>query len=238
MKKFTAFVLAFIMCMNLAIPVSAASIQEETSSHRIQDMFEEAVANQSRTRSNPSRNCTAELTSDDGDAYAVEVFEYVSKERSAQQTQSKTYVFSTQPQYVTPRIFDAHQTNDGWDDSISVYGYVTITYDAVTQSNGTVYYLLSKVEGGWERDDQTVSMSNRYVAYTCQNVFVQDQITHKYPSSNTFSYNTGYTKSIADDSSTAVLGAQSAIDLAHGSSSKWTFRVVTNLMENDVGDFI
>ena len=81
-------------------------------------------------------------------------------------------------------------------------------------------------------------MSNRFVAYTCQYVFALNQVDWEHPTANTFSFNTGYSTYVPDDNTTAVLGAQSSVDLSHGSSSRWTLTVQANVFANDIGSLI
>lgn len=58
-------------------------------------------------------------------------------------------------------------SNDEWDDSISVHGFITINYSTTTLSNGQKEYLLTSVSGRWTKSDNHVTMSGKRVAYTC-----------------------------------------------------------------------
>lgn len=229
------------MCLSFSLPANATTINTTASSLSIKDMFEEASrAPQTRSASSSPISCTTELTAEDGSTYTVELFEYTPAATSNATEHTKTYVYSTEAEYVTPRANGNTQTNTGWDDSISVYGYITVTYNSKphTVNSNITDYLLTKVSGGWERKDSSVSMSNRYVAYTCQYVFALNQVTHQYPTTNTFSYNTGYSTYVPDDGLSSVLGGQCSVDLAHGSSSRWKLTTQANVFENNIGDLI
>ncbi len=229
------------MCLSLSLSASAATTNMSSSEISIKDMFEEAsTAYQTRNFTSSSTTCSTEITAEDGSAYTVALFEYTPATVSDGTSHTKTYVYSTQPEYVTPKANGNTQSNAGWDDSISVYGYITVTYNSrpFSSSSDITEYLLTKVSGGWEQSDSSVSMSNRFVAYTCQYMFAPSQVTWKYPTSNTFSYNTGYSTYVPDDSASAVLGAQCSVDLSHGSSSRWTLTTQANVFANDIGDLI
>ena len=81
-------------------------------------------------------------------------------------------------------------------------------------------------------------MSNRVVAYTCQYIFALSQVTWKFPTSNTFSYNTGYSTYVPNDGATAELGAQCSVDLTRGPYSQWTLTTQANVFVNNIGDLI
>ncbi|WP_302820255.1 hypothetical protein, partial [Hungatella hathewayi] len=65
----------------------------------------------------------------------------------------------------------------------------------------------------------------------------QNQITAKFPSSNTFSYSTGYTTYVSDIA-TGVLGANSHIDLNHAGSGTWSLDVTCNYFDNNILDYL
>jgi uncharacterized cupin superfamily protein len=241
MKKVIAFILSVSVCLSLSFSASAVDADTDSSEISIKDMFEEAVsAYQIQNISESPAICSTEITAEDGSTYSVALFEYTPASTSNETSQTKTYVYSTQAAYVTPRSNGNTQTNTGWDDSISVYGYITVTYNSRPYGSkaNVTEYLLTKVSGGWQRSDSSVSMSNRFVAYTCQYMFQRDQVTWKYPTTNTFSYKTGYSTYVPDDGTTAVLGAQCSVDLSHGTSSRWTLTTQANVFVNDIGDLI
>lgn len=241
MKKIVSLILPLVMCLSISLPANAIDDNVMAPTRSIKEMFEEASStHQARRGSSSPVNCTAELTAEDGSTYTISLFEYTPAATSKETTHTKTYVYSTQPEYVTPRAYGDTQTNTGWDNSISVYGYITITYNSrpYSSNSNVTEYLLTNVSGGWEKSDSYVSMSNRFVAYTCQYVFAQNQVAWKYPTTNTFSYSTGYGTYVPDDNTTAVLGAQCSVDLSHGSSSKWTLTTQANVFANDIGSLI
>lgn len=237
MKRILSIILACVL--GFSVNVSAYAEESNESSLSIRDMFEAAVSSaQARGMSSPLSVDTV-LTNENGDVYSVNMYEYIPDSTSNDDSYTKTFVYSTQAEYVTPRATNT-QTNAGWDNSISVYGYITITYHEreYFTNNGVSEYLLTKVEGGWEKSDPRVTMSNRYVSYTCQYLFDASQVNWEYPTTNTFSYDTGYDTYIIEDGNSAVLGAVSIVDLAHGSSSEWELMTRAYLIENDYGDII
>lgn len=241
-KRIISLMLALVLCCTMALPAFASVTPKADVS--IEEMFNEAVLTASTKlsgRGADNASCYVTLTSDDGSAFDVAVYEYTPATTRSTDTGeiSKTFVYSVQSEYVTPRAYGSTLSGTGWDDSYSVYGYITIVYNSQPYNSTGIYeYLLTSVYGGWDRSDSTVSLSNRYVAYTCQSVFHQDQVTQQEPTSNTFNYSTGYDDYVADDSSTAVLGATSSVTLKHGSASSWTLSTSANLFVNDIADFI
>ena len=201
-----------------------------------------SFANENSTLSSdvPHETCIITLTSPNGIKYNVMAVEEPPMQlRSSNGDIAKTYSYSLDSknmQRVTPSTRGG-QSNDEWDDSISVHGYITITYASTTLSNGLKGYKLTKVNGKWEKSDNAVTMSNRRVSYTCQDVNHQNQITAKFPSSNTFSYSTGYTTYVSDIA-TGVLGANSHIDLNHAGSGTWSLDVTCNYFDNNILDYL
>lgn len=231
-KKFVAMVTCLAMCLlSIGMPASAKS-------QSIKEMFESA-AHSPQTRAFSPVRASVEIIGEDGNEYSVDVFEYTPSTISNNLRQIRTFVFSTEPEYVTSRAGNT-QSNTAWDDSISVYGYITVAYNSRPAGidGRNTEYLLTNVSGGWEISDHSVSLSNRRVAYTCQYIMDISQITSQKPTSNTFSYNTGYSVYVPDDGVSSVLGANSSVDLAHGTSSKWSLSVEANIFENDIGDLL
>lgn len=242
MKKRISAVLSFAMFLmillgNSPLAASGVSFEQELS---VKDMFEYAVATAGRSASSHvSSNVAYSATLDNGagDKFDVRLYEFMpAATRTGENTYSKTFVYSTQPEYVTPYASNSMSAKE-WDQSISVYGYLTVDYMRVTNSHAD-NYLLTRVTGGWERDDHTVSIVDRYVAYTCQYVFDFSQVTHRYPSSDKFTYDTGYSTYVPDDGTTSVVGAVSVADLSHGSSSRWELTTRVTVIGNDVGGII
>lgn len=241
MKKIAVLLLSVIMCFSLSFTANATSIDMSSPDLSIKDMFEEASSTpQVNSRGLSNAQCTTDLIGEDGSIYTVELFEYTPATLSNETSCTKTYVYSTQSEYVTPKAIGNTQTNTGWDDSISVYGYITVTYNSrkTSQDSDVTEYLLTNVSGGWEKNDSSVSMSNRFVAYTCQYIYSLSQVDWEYPTSNTFNYNTGYATYVPDDSTSAVLGAQCSVDLAHGTSSRWQLKTEANVLYNYIGNLL
>lgn len=120
------------------------------------------------------------------------------------------------------------QTNTDSDSSGSYRASITCTYNS-----GSTGYLLTKVNGKWTKLDKSVSISNRKVTYACTSGTQQKQRNVKYPSSNTYSYTTGYTKRVKDVGST-LLGGVATCNLKRGTGSKWSFTVNCNVIKNSI----
>lgn len=118
------------------------------------------------------------------------------------------------------------QTKDEWDDSISVHAFLTLTY---TRSGNKV--LLTKVNGNWAISDNTVSLSNREVIYTCQDPISMNQYVWTSTSLNTFNYNTGFTHYVEETNDLVIVGASANVVLTHG-SSKWDLQITNTLVDN------
>ena len=78
----------------------------------------------------------------------------ITNDTQSDETISKTYVYSLAPQYITPRGPET-QTNTATDGSMSVYGYVTISYNRQAYTQTIDKFLLTEVEGGWEIEDHS-----------------------------------------------------------------------------------
>ncbi|MDW2798337.1 hypothetical protein RZO55_12205 [Clostridium boliviensis] len=204
------------------------------------------AANDTNASSKPAERCTITLTGPHGTQYNVQAFEAPQLEkRSADGSISKTYSYSLENQYMHLEAATKGQSinllggqnNDEWDDSISVHGFITINYSTTTLSNGQKGYLLTSVSGRWTKSDNHVTMSGKRVAYTCQDANHQQQITLKYPSSNSFSYRTNYS-SYVSDIATGVLGANSHIELNHAGSGTWSLDVTCNYFDNNIIDYL
>lgn len=245
-RKICCLLLCFIFTSSLftnayaiATPLTAEPLPGNATS--IQAMFETAVSHAENSPATTT-SCSESiyyttLENSDGDSYDVQMFEYLPGSSSNGTTQTKTLVYSTSPEYVSPRAGHS-QTNGGYDSSISVYGYITITYDVLPFNDYQDKYLLETVSGGWEKSENSVVMSDRYVSYTCQYILDSTQIDWKYPTGNTFSYDTGYDIYVPDDNTSTVMGAVSIVQLAHGSASRWDLTTRAYFIENDIGDII
>ena len=240
LKKVTALILTAVLTSTLISGVSA------NSENRIQRMFEEAVqTNIVSAYSNEGNGafCKVILSDDAGDKFFVKAFEYVpaTSYNVITEEHSKTYVYCVSPEYITPYTNGNTQTNGGWDSTYSVYGSVTVTYNTRPHDNSVAEeYLLTKVSGSWEIKDRSVSISDRFVAYTCQGVGEQSQITQKTPTSNSFSYSTGYKNYVTDDTISTIVGAHSEVTLKRGiyDTHPWSLVVNANLVTRDIGDIL
>ncbi len=228
----------FISSFSFSVLADEPEITLPGGASSIQEMFEEAVSAAESTPSTLSNNDTSlfltTIQNDNGDSYNVQMFEYLPGSSSSGNTHTKTMVYSTSPEYVSPRISHS-QTNSEWDSSISVYGYITIEYQ-VNMSPlypNTDQYLLTHVSGGWEKSDNYVSITYRYVSFTCQFSFEMGQVSWEYPTTNTFSYDTGYDVYVPNDNFSAVVGALSIAYLQHG-TSEWALNTRAYCLENDI----
>lgn len=236
MKKLLCVIFSLALSSSLVLPVVATNSDHSPSlkeMYRIASSQPQIVTASADTT---SIQASATLENDLGDVYDVAVYEYLpARQVLSNGLQTKTFVCSTEN--ISPRSYGLEESKKGYDDSYSVYGRITITYNS--RPNGSyTEYLLTRVEGEWEKEDSRVVMSDRFVAYCCQYVFNIDQITWKYPTSNTFDYSTGYMTYVPNDRTTAVLGGASSVTLSHGSSSEWDLHMSANVFTNDIGIFV
>ncbi|MEF2837048.1 MAG: hypothetical protein U0N82_04930 [Oscillospiraceae bacterium] len=244
MKKLIKGIIVLTTIFALSIVTSASTVDlvDDTlpgNATSVREMFEyavcEAAVSPAVISANSGNMFSTTLENAAGALYDVQMFEYTPATEVTETEVSRTFVFSANEDFIVPRSSHS-QTNDGWDSSISVYGYLTVRY-SLNNYNGTDKYLLTNVSGGWEREDSSVSIVDRYVGYTCQSVFDNSQITYNYPSSNSFNYPTGYTTYVYDDNLSAVVGAVSIADLVHG-TSEWQLITRCFILENDLADLI
>lgn len=113
------------------------------------------------------------------------------------------------------------------DDSGSYRANITITY-TVSYVGTTTYVQLTKVSGGWEKLANGIGGSDRTVRYGSYN-----QSKTQYPSGNTFSYNTGFSRN--KFSSSMSYGCTTSIKLRRGlDTNYWTLVLGCNIGENDL----
>lgn len=156
-------------------------------------------------------------------SYSVDVYEEVPENDSAMDDVGYS-MDSTDDIAIVPCYT---KSNSKADSSGSYRATTTLTYN-VTYSGSTTYVQLTKVSGGWEKLANGVSGSNRRVTYGSYN-----QKGSKYPTSNSFSYNTGFSKD--KWSSNMAYGCTTLIDLSRGTSSDtWTLSMTCNLGESDI----
>lgn len=174
--------------------------------------------------------CIVPENEDDAD-YEIELYEFFpEKSFSGSNGENvRTFVYSV------ARSIGNTQSNSMWDSSYSVRGYITVTYN--TRNNSTMEeYLLTNVSGGWEISDPDVTLSNRSVTYYCFNPPLNaagEGLVNCYPSSNTFSYRSGFSEDYYIlDSAGCYCGATSSVTIKHGSSSSWTLTTSCNVVSN------
>ena len=80
--------------------------------------------------------------------------------------------------------------------------------------------------------DDGVKLSNRDVSWQCSSFSPRVvQEGHKSPTSNTYSYNTGFTKYIGEYDMNAWVGATSLVDISKGARN-WELQVTVNKVYN------
>ncbi len=130
---------------------------------------------------------------------------------------------------IQPRGSDTSTDQDGY---YSVTGSLTITYDRALDSHNNYSYKLTKVNGSWKITDDGVKLSNRDVSWQCSSFSPRVvQEGHKSPTSNTYSYNTGFTKYIGEYDMNAWVGATSLVDISKGARN-WELQVTVNKVYN------
>lgn len=185
----------------------------------------------------PGVRCRVILTNlKDGSQYYLKAFE-IPNMRSANNGNQTTvgFSFNTNKENIIP-MTRGSQTNEDIDVSGSVSGRVKITYSTSYDADGSPKYLLTNVQGGWTINDPSgISLSDREVAYTCQDAmnFFEGNVSH--PSSNSFNINTGFDH-WAREETLGVLGASSHVTIRHGSESEWQMDVECNYFNNNILD--
>lgn len=174
----------------------------------------------------------AKLTNSYGESYIVTVFETPAcinrfNISNGEDEYSKTYLISLEEQYM--RASSGNDYREAWDGFNLVKAYSTIYFNIkdITPDE----YLLTKVAGGWTVNTP-VQLSNRSVSYICEGRFptvVTDQHATKSPTTNSYSYNTGFTKYVIDDS-VSLLGARSEVNLKYNSAD-WSLTLINNLLD-------
>lgn len=126
------------------------------------------------------------------------------------------------------------QENEEFDDSSSVSGIIKIKYQKRNDSDGQEEYLLTNVSGNWKVwEPRGIRLSNRHIAYTCQDAMDFNQVRIKKISSNSFNVRTGFNH-WAKEYASGVLGATSFITIKHGAESEWKLAVECNYFDNNI----
>lgn len=119
------------------------------------------------------------------------------------------------------------KSNSKADSSGTWRANTTLTY-TVSYEGTVIYVQLTKVSGGWERLANGVSASDRTVMYGSLN-----QRGTKYPTSNSFSYATGFSKDRW--ASVMAYGCTTSIKLSRGTGyDPWYLTMTCNIGENDI----
>lgn len=223
MKKIIITLTAFIISITQTSIVKAYSVEEYSEeSVDMEELFEEA-------KNNSSDEVEAVLESEDGtESYDLETY-------VIQEEYSETYITaipsSLFEDYLINSCSSGSKSDSSYDNSYSVYATISINYNT-TSSNGKTGYLLKSVTGSWQIKDSSVTLSNRNVIYACTGLtlngsFNNSQYVQKNLSSNSFSYNTGFSSYVINDEKQALgtMGATSSVTLKHGSNSTWNLTV-------------
>ncbi|WP_067843690.1 hypothetical protein [Amphibacillus sediminis] len=122
----------------------------------------------------------------------------------------------------------ADKGDEEYDSSYGVRAYSRIYYDRYTE-RGVTMAKLTKVTGGWNVYDSSISLSSRRVRYGASGwPGVQHSYT-KYPTSNSYTYNLpSSTKGVAL-TGTYHIGTNSHVTLKRGTRSTWTLYLENNL---------
>lgn len=246
-KKLTSSILLTLLLFTGLVSVpKAETISSENGEINVDEMFEKAVnqytANIIQDRSTNTNSSEYEepkffeLTNEDGTKYLVHAFKYENENETQKNNENQyteTYVASLENQYIYPleETITARNTasNEDWDSSLGVKTYLTLTYD---KNPGTNDYLLTNVSGGWYRSDKSITVSDRQVITVCRDMARQYQHTLYNPTSDTFSYDTGYTQYVTGTSDSSILGASTLATLSRGTRSKWKLEFDFTLFNN------
>ncbi|ATW26327.1 hypothetical protein [Candidatus Formimonas warabiya] len=121
--------------------------------------------------------------------------------------------------------------NDEKPDSTgAVVAYSTRYWSTITDSVNNTCYLLTRASGGWRIEDAQVSLSSRKVIYNCNGAgadggpAVTTQHVTKTPTSNTFSYSTGFTKYVCHGFDLGFsVGVSTEVKLTRGTANWYLF---------------
>lgn len=174
------------------------------------------------------------IKNSNGAEYKVKAFKLYESAKTVNSNEyTQTYLISTDKENIVP-MGTVNDPVDTWDDSLSVHGYLTIVY-TVEDTDEELYgdeYLLKSVNGKWIIDDTSVSILDRNVVMVCRDFTDYSQRIEKYPSSNQFSYNTGFTYAVNEYMTYGMVGAVSTATLEHGTST-WEFELQNYIINNN-----
>lgn len=227
LKKLVVICSSFALSLGITSNMYASTSQSSTAENtKLTAMFNTAAA-QAAQGNRLDRCINVTVKNSSGQRFLIKAFKYGETVKELTPNQyTETYVMSSDEKYVTPITSNNSDSpmvrasidfsDGGWDKSISVKASLSLTYSQYSDK-----YVLNSVRGSWTVDDATVSLSNRYLIYTCRDKFDGSQCTEQLPSSNYFNYNTNYTKQI-QNAPGSILAARSEVKLTHGSSN-WIF---------------
>lgn len=174
-------------------------------------------------------NAVGYLQNQYGEVFQVDakVTTSVSGQNENNRNLTKTIEFDTSD--VKPLNTRSTQVREEWDSTYSVKFNISQTYSTKTL-NGTKYYLISKVTGGYDISDLNVSIKSQSLYVTCIGAAYgsggsADQYKTFTPAAgnDSFSYSTGFTKYVAD-AINAEIGTLYEVQLVR-KSSPWTFHL-------------
>lgn len=228
-KRISLIILSLLFILILSNTALAADeIKPLTDEDKFYKALSNATTNSSRSFED---NFIGTLINEDGSSYDVAIFKYEPECYNINDNNTATYVYALNDAYL--KTSDETLNRTKWDNSVSVFGSVTIVFD---RKSGTVSdeYLLTRVYGSWTKKDSSVIITDREVIYACLDGTSMSQWVSKKPTSNSFDYTTNFTQYVPETLAGSVLGATSRMSLKHGQSSTWTLTVPATLFGNDV----
>ena len=212
-----------LMVIMAVILIGTCFVKSSTINVEAQENGKEIILH----NSNNDNNAIAVLTNlQNGDKYLCNT-KMVNRIKKVDNKNNNTYITESEVQVIIPQeksdnvalFADDFISNKEYDESKSWTAYIRTTY----KKSGDKY-LVTKVNGNWKCYDTSVKISSREVTYACGH----DNIVYKKPTSNTFSYSTGfkkYTKVNYFDRA----GANSHCYLKRGTGKKWKLEVLANI---------
>lgn len=233
MKK-TTKLFTFILCLLIGIFVAFSSNVKALELSNYDSIS--ALYKQAKKDNIISNNLTATLTDQNGNVIKIPVYEL--KPKFALQSIDNSYT-TTCVVGLNEKLFSDSTSIKPFgsitvedDDGTYVYAKLTITYTKLNATaSSPARYLLTKVSGSWTVKTYQINLANRRVAYACQSIFTNAQ--YKYPTGDSFSYNTGYSNYVYDAVG-AIVGAQMNVTVKRGTGS-WQFDVYNNVVDQVPG---
>ena len=206
------FALAIFLCSSTNIHAA----EKVADSHFFNDSTDyQTLLKQARNGAYESAG-DAYLVSPNGDfVYSIDVYAIPNLETNG----SITYLACTEDAFLETQQSRASYTDEKWDNTTSVLFSMTVNYN----KNSSNYICLSNVSGSYSIKQSGVSVTNQSLQYVQNNPYVgvNDYAT-RYPTSSSFSYNTGFSNYVPDDNSTLSFGAVWNATIKRGGSS-WSF---------------